>query len=367
MLLRELEYLVALAREQHFARAAAACHVSQPSLSTAIRKLERVLGVQIVQRTDRFAGLTPEGERVLRWAHRILAEATALKQDLASMRGGLTGTLRLGAIPTAMTAASLLTTPLCARHPEVRVRLESVASREVAPMLAGFELDAALTYLDDETPARLQAVPLPKPGLAVGGAVPLPKPGPAVGGVVPLYEERYLLLTPDDGTLAGRASASWPEVAKLPLCLLTPRMRNRRIIDALFAAHGPVPAPAVETDTVDALYAHIATRQWSSVIAHSWLHISAYRKACGSSRCRRPRTARPDRPGPGRPRTRAVPDPGAARRGRGGRHPRHPRAAARRPPGRMARGLRARASRAASPRRSLRPCCADRRGLSGGR
>jgi DNA-binding transcriptional LysR family regulator len=246
MLLRELEYLVALAREQHFARAAEACHVSQPSLSTAIRKLERVLGVQIVQRTHRFAGLTPEGERVLRWAHRILAEATALKEDLASMRGGLTGTLRLGAIPTAMTAASLLTTPLCARHPEVRVRLESVASREVAPMLAGFELDVALTYLDDETPAGLRTVAL--------------------------YEERYLLLTPDDGTLAGHPSASWPEVAKLPLCLLTPRMRNRRIIDALFAAHGPVPAPAVETDTVDALYAHIATRQWSSVIAHSWVH-----------------------------------------------------------------------------------------------
>ncbi|MET0492390.1 MAG: LysR family transcriptional regulator [Actinoplanes sp.] len=259
MLLRELEYLVALAREQHFARAAEACHVSQPSLSTAIRKLERVLGVQIVQRTHRFAGLTPEGERVLRWAHRILAEATALKQDLASMRGGLTGTLRLGAIPTAMTAASLLTTPLCVRHPEVRVRLESVASREVAPLLAGFELDAALTYLDDETPAGLHAVPLPKPGLTVGRAVPL-------------YEERYLLLTPDDGTLAGQPSVSWPEVAKLPLCLLTPRMRNRRIIDALFAAHGPVPAPAVETDTVDALYAHIATRRWSSVIAHSWLH-----------------------------------------------------------------------------------------------
>ncbi|MFG1608949.1 LysR substrate-binding domain-containing protein [Actinoplanes sp. NPDC049265] len=246
VLLRELEYLVALARERHFARAAAACHVSQPSLSTAIRKLERELDVQIVRRGHRFAGLTPEGERVLLWAHRILAGATALQQDLASMRGELTGTLRLGAIPTALTAASLLTTPLCTRHPEIRVTLTSLSSREVAAQLAGFELDVALTYLDDDTLVGMKTFPL--------------------------YEERYLLLTPASGPLAERPAVTWPDVAKLPLVLLTPRMRNRRIIDGLFAAHGPVPAPAVETDTVDALYAHIATRRWSSVIAHAWLH-----------------------------------------------------------------------------------------------
>ena len=246
VLLRELEYLVALARERHFARAAAACHVSQPSLSTAIRKLERELDVQIVLRGHRFAGLTPEGERVLLWARRILAGATALQQDLASMRGELSGTLRLGAVPTALTAASLLITPLCTRHSEVHVILTSLTSREVAAQLAGFELDAALTYLDDDTLAGMKTFPL--------------------------YEERYLLLTPAEGPLADRPSVSWAEVAKLPLVLLTPRMRNRRIIDGLFAAHGPIPAPAVEADTVDALYAHIATRRWSSIIAHAWLH-----------------------------------------------------------------------------------------------
>ena len=76
VLLRELEYLAALARERHFGRAAAACHVSQPSLSAAVRRLEHDLGVSIVQRGRRFAGLTPEGERVLLWAHRILARPT---------------------------------------------------------------------------------------------------------------------------------------------------------------------------------------------------------------------------------------------------------------------------------------------------
>jgi DNA-binding transcriptional LysR family regulator len=246
VLLRELEYLAALAREQHFARAAAACHVSQPSLSAAIRKLERELDVPIVRRGRRFVGLTPEGERVLLWARRILAQRDALRQDLSAMRGGLSGTLRMGAIPTALTAASLLTTPMCARHPQVRVSLESVSSRQVSQLLAAFEMDIALTYLDDETLGRVRTTLL--------------------------YEERYLLLTPDDGVLADLPVVSWEQVAALPLCLLAPRMRNRQIIDGFFAAAGAAAVPAVETDTVGALYAHIATRQWSSVIAHAWLH-----------------------------------------------------------------------------------------------
>ncbi|GII26841.1 LysR family transcriptional regulator [Planotetraspora mira] len=247
MLLRQLEYLVALARERHFARAAAACHVSQPSLSAAIRKLERELGVPLVRRGRRFAGLTPEGDRVLLWAHRILAECDGLRDDLSVMRESLSGTLRMGAIPTALTAASLLTTPFCERHPHARVSLSSLSSREINRQLADFEIDVAMTYLDDDE----------------------------LGGVraSPLYEERYLLLTPDDGTLAGRDVARWAEVAALPLCLLAPEMRNRRILDGIFRAAGAVAVPAIETDTVSALYAHVATHRWSSVIAHAWLYM----------------------------------------------------------------------------------------------
>ncbi|GLY38054.1 LysR family transcriptional regulator [Amycolatopsis sp. NBRC 101858] len=247
MLLRQLEYLVALAKERHFARAAAACHVSQPSLSAGIRKLEQELGVSIVLRARRFSGFTPEGERVLQWAHRILAECDALRQDLSIMRESLTGVLRIGAIPTALTAASLLTAPFCERHPRVRISLESLSSREITRRLAEFELDIAMTYVDDD---ELGAV-----------------------RVRPLYEERYLLLTPDDGRLAERESVGWAEVAALPLCLLTPRMRNRRVLDRLFAAAGATVVPMIETDTVSALYAHVATHRWSSVIAHAWLHM----------------------------------------------------------------------------------------------
>ncbi|WP_062349236.1 LysR family transcriptional regulator [Herbidospora yilanensis] len=248
MLLRELEYLVALARERHFARAAEACHVSQPSLSAGIRRLETDLDVTLVRRGRRFTSLTEEGERVLLWAHRILADLDGLRDDLDQMRAGVSGTLRLGAIPTALATASLLTTPFCARHPRARISLSSLSSREIHRRLTDFEIDAALTYLDGED-------------------------GEDGERAIPLYEERYLLLTPDDGELADRPRVRWTEVAALPLCLLGQEMRNRRILDGLFHDAGAAVVPAIETDSVSALFAHVATHRWSSVIAHAWLHM----------------------------------------------------------------------------------------------
>ncbi|MFC8262027.1 LysR substrate-binding domain-containing protein [Streptomyces sp. NPDC057291] len=248
MLLRQLEYLVALARERHFVRAAAACYVSQPSLSAAIRRLERELGVPIVRRGRRYEGLTPEGEVVLAWAHRLLAERDGLRQELSALRDGLSGTLRLGVVPTALPTASLLTNPFCERHPRARVSIESLSSAEITHGLAEFELDAAMTYLDDDTRG---------------------------GGLrrLPLYEERYVLLTPVDGPLATAATARWAQAAALPLCLLGPRMRNRRIIDECFAADGATAAPAIESDSVAGLYTHLPGGRWSSVISHAWLHM----------------------------------------------------------------------------------------------
>ncbi|MFD3585531.1 LysR family transcriptional regulator [Streptomyces sp. NPDC058683] len=247
MLLRQLEYLVALARERHFARAAAACHVSQPSLSAAIQRLEHELGVPIVRRGRRYEGLTPEGEVVLAWAHRILAERDALRQELSALRDGLTGTLRLGIVPTAVPVTSLLTGPFCDRHPHARVAMESLSSADIRRGLAEFELDAAMTYLDDDELRQVRRFPL--------------------------YEERYVLLTPVGGPLGDAVTASWSQAAALPLCLLGPRMRNRRIIDDCFAADGAAPVPAIESDSVAGLYAHLPGGRWSSVISHAWLHM----------------------------------------------------------------------------------------------
>ena len=245
MLLRQLEYLTALSREGHFGRAAEACHVTQPALSAGIRKLEHELGVQVVLRGQRFEGFTPEGRQVLEWAQRILAERDSLDQTLSSMRGGLSGVLRIGAIPTALSVASLLTTPLRAQHPLVTFALESLTSREIVARLNDFDIDVGMTYVDGEPLGQVR--------------------------VVPLYRERYLFLTPDDGEYAGMDAITWAEAAAAPLCMLMPVMQNRRILDGYFADAGADIRPVVETDTISAIYEHVTSMRLSSIIPHTWL------------------------------------------------------------------------------------------------
>ena len=89
MLFRQLEYFVAVARERHFARAAQACYVSQPALSAAIAKLERELNVTLINRGHNYEGLTPEGERLVVWAKRILAEQDAFKAEVAAVQSAM--------------------------------------------------------------------------------------------------------------------------------------------------------------------------------------------------------------------------------------------------------------------------------------
>ena len=94
MFIRQMTYLVALAREKHFGRAAEACNVTQPTLSSGLKALERELDMRLVIREPRFMGLTPEGERVVEWAGQILADYASLKQDVEVFRGGLQSVTR---------------------------------------------------------------------------------------------------------------------------------------------------------------------------------------------------------------------------------------------------------------------------------
>jgi len=247
MVIKQLKYLTALAREKHFGRAAAACHVSQPTLSAAIRQLEEDLGVPIVERGQRFKGLTAEGKRVLEWAHRILADCDALQQDLSQARHGLTGRLRLGAIPAALPAVSLVTAPFCAAHPGVSITILSQTSIEIQRCLDAFEIDIGMTYLDNEPLINVRTEPL--------------------------YRERYILLTAATGPFAKRQTLRWAEAAAVPLCLLTPDMQNRRILDGIFRSVNRVPSPAIETNSVLTLCSHVRDGHWSSVVPHTFLHV----------------------------------------------------------------------------------------------
>jgi DNA-binding transcriptional LysR family regulator len=245
VLFRQLEYFVALARERHFARAAAVCYVSQPALSEAIRKLEQELNVPLIRRGHAFEGLTPEGERLVLWARRILADQDALKQEAMALQAGLTGQIRLGVVPAASTTATLLMGPFCAAHPMARVRLEtSLRSAQVIDLLRRFELDAGIVYLESQDLNGLT--------------------------ITPLYQERQILLASAELVTDPADSISWPEALELPLCLLHKGMRGRQVLDEALAAHGLEVSPQVETDSVAALYAQVGSGGWATVIPYPW-------------------------------------------------------------------------------------------------
>jgi DNA-binding transcriptional LysR family regulator len=239
-LIDKLEFLLALAREEHFGRAAEACGVTQPTLSAGIKQLEDSLGVLLVNRGSRFRGLTPEGERVLDWARRIVGDTRTMREEIKSLRHGLSGRLKIAAIPTALAMVAALTTPFRERHPNVQFTVYSRTSIDVLALLENLEIDAGLTYLDNEPLGRVNTVPL--------------------------YRESYRLLTSADAPLGNRDEVSWAELADVPLCLLTPDMQNRRIIDRLLKRAGADSRPMLESDSMILLFAHVRTGRWASVM-----------------------------------------------------------------------------------------------------
>lgn len=241
-MLEKFEFLIALARERHFRRAAEQCGVTQPTLSAGIRALEETLGAALVNRGSRYVGLTPEGERVLEWARRMTGDARALRQEIETLKRGVSGVIRLACIPTALPVAARLCSLLADRHPGVSFSVQSTSSKYMLSLLEDFQIDGGITYLDNE--------PLPHT-LAT-----------------PFYEEQYRLVTADESLFAGRESVRWGELAGLPLCLFTPDMQNRRIVDQILAEHadGVTAAASTETNSSLVMASLVASGKWSSVM-----------------------------------------------------------------------------------------------------
>src|SRR4029079_6257797 len=236
----KLEFIIALARERHFGHAAEACGVSQPTFSAGIKQLEDTMGVLLVQRGSRCHVSMREGERVLDWARRIVGDTRAMRQEIDALKHGLAGHIKIAAIPTALAMVAMLTTPYRATHPDVSFTILSRNSIEVLGLLENLEVDAGLTYLDNEPLGRVQTVPL--------------------------YNEEYRLLRSPHSPLGKRDSVTWAEVGKVPLCLLTPDMQNRRIIESLLRQAGAQVAPTCESDLIIVLFAHVRTGRWASVM-----------------------------------------------------------------------------------------------------
>lgn len=244
-MLEKLEFMIALAREQHFGRAAESCGVAQPTLSLGIQSLEQMLNVPLVKRSSRFQGFTPEGDRVLMWARRLVGDARAMRQDILSFSSTAESRLRIASIPSAMPLVAKVTMPFQMRHPGVRFTVLGRSSNVLLNLLHQREVDVGVTYLSHEPIGEVSAVPL--------------------------YREQFLLLTTVDGPLGSAERVTWAEAGEAPLCLLDRDLQNRRIIDGILRGVGIEATPMMETDSMAALIAYVRLGRWASIVPSSAL------------------------------------------------------------------------------------------------
>jgi DNA-binding transcriptional LysR family regulator len=246
MLVRHLSYFVTLARERHFARAAVACNIAQPTLSAAIRNLEEDLEVRLVERSHKFVGLTPEGEKLLVWARQILADYNSLRDDLRELERGITGTLRLGVIPAALPVVSFLTSRFSAFHPAASIEIRSMTSRAIQHGLDTFEIDGGMTYLENEPLENVRRLSL--------------------------YRERYVFVASRPHPLASHSTITWREAAAERLCLLSEEMQNRRIINKLTESIGVTIRAQIVSNSFLGICSHLRHGEWASIVPHTFFY-----------------------------------------------------------------------------------------------
>ena len=194
-------------------------------------------------------GFTPEGERVLKWARAILDTWSMLQQEIATLHadGPLAGRLSVGTIPTALPIATVVTKAIQASYPKIEVTVLSLSSIDILRHLEDFAIDVGLTYLDNEPIEGMRAEAV--------------------------YLERYALLVRRDNPLAQKDSVTWAEAATESLCLLTPDMQNRRIIDRAFRTVNCAPIPKIETNSVVNLCSSVHVMGLVTVIPEYFLAV----------------------------------------------------------------------------------------------
>lgn len=239
--LRDLQMLVSLSRTRNFSRSAMDCNISQPAFSTRIRKLEERLKLPLVRRGNSFQGFTKEGDVVLKWARKLLADEEGMRQEIASLKNDLNGTLSLGVIPTAMPFAARVSAKLREKHPNLSIEIYSESTHQIVRKLNNFSLDAGILYFNNGDPET----------------------------TVKLYEERYVFIAPKSLTVSKEKQITWTEVAQIPLCLLTQNMKNRQLIDRHFLDLGISPSIVTEASDFTAVLAQVAAGNAATIAPES--------------------------------------------------------------------------------------------------
>lgn len=231
MELRQLRYFAAVADRGNFTRAAEDLHLAQSALSQQVRRLERELGVELLERTSRRVELTEAGEIALTRATRILSEVDAMASDLDELSGLLRGRLVVGGmLPAGGIDLPALLLRFNRIHPSVEVQVREGTASEMVDRLRGDEIDAAIAMLE----------PNEIPDFLVGERL----------GV-----ERLVLATAPGDALARRARVPFAELDGRPFVAFRPGSAVRRVVDRALAEAGVTPRIAFETNDLSMMRA----------------------------------------------------------------------------------------------------------------
>jgi DNA-binding transcriptional LysR family regulator len=253
MLLTQLTYFEALARERHFGRAAASCYVSTSTLSEAIRKLEAEVGFSLVNRgKSAFQGITEEGEVVLAYARRILSEQRSLARDLAHRRGSLEGTVRFGTIPSGTDRAAEIVSHLVTAHPGLHIDLVAgLTSDEIVNRVRDHDFDAGVVHPHGRWAAeRATGRSAQDQGLTL----------------TPLGTARFVVVGQPELLAGAGDRITGRQLASLPVALLARGMVAREEFDRAMASAGIDVTPGAESTSVESLLALAGTGTWVVVV-----------------------------------------------------------------------------------------------------
>ncbi|WP_130835093.1 LysR family transcriptional regulator [[Erwinia] mediterraneensis] len=226
--IKQLIYLCNLERERHFGRAAEASFVSQPTLSMRLKNLEGELGLSLINRSNNFAGFTPEGERVLAWAREIVSVYQGLKLEVESLKHGVNGTLRLGVMPQCSVSLPGLLKAVALRYPQLDYRISVLSADQLLEALNSHTVDVGIGFFEMATLRELHF----QTSLL------------ADRGVEALFNPDYFpeLVQENRLTLAA--------LATLPLCLAEPTRYFRRYLDSAFREANITPRVIVESASI---------------------------------------------------------------------------------------------------------------------
>lgn len=246
MNLQDLRYLVAIAERRHFGRAAEACSVSQPTLSSQIRKLEEELGVTLFERSNKRVDITPAGSQILSHARRALAETSQMEAVARAARDPLVGPLKLGAIPTlAPYLMPMILTPVRRSYPGLHIELWEDQTRALTEALRNHCLDAALLATDCEAPEITEMALFNEPFLA---ALPPDHPLAQAAEVTEASLAPDLMVLADGHCLANQALVACgarAESAKSGLQASMQAATLETLVNLVAAGYGATLVPAL--------------------------------------------------------------------------------------------------------------------------